>query len=57
MNALKLLRLLQRTERANMPRFPLDAHLHAELETAMHGLLRFHLERDLKSWSFLEMLR
>jgi DNA repair protein RecO (recombination protein O) len=57
MNALKVLRLLQRTEWANMPRFRLDARLHAELETTMHGLLRFHLERDLKSWSFLEMLR
>jgi len=22
----------------------------------MHDLLRFHLERDLKSWSFLDML-
>lgn len=57
MNALKVLRLLQRTEWANMPRFRLDARLHVELETTMHGLLRFHLERDLKSWSFLEMLR
>jgi DNA repair protein RecO (recombination protein O) len=57
MNALKVLRLLQRTEWAKVPPLRLDARLHAELETAMHGLLRFHLERDLKSWSFLEMLR
>ena len=56
MNALKVLRLLQRTEWARMPRLRLDARLHTEVETAMHGLLRFHLERDLKSWSFLEML-
>jgi len=34
----------------------LDAHLQLELEAVMHGLLHFHLERDLKSWSFLEML-
>lgn len=57
MNALKVLRLLQRTEWARVPPFRLDARLHAEMESALHGLLRFHLERDLKSWSFLEMLR
>lgn len=57
MNALKVLRLLQRTEWERVPRFHLDTRLHAEIENAMHGLLRFHLERDLKSWSFLEMLR
>jgi len=57
MNALKVMRLLQRTEWARVPRFHLDARLHSEIEGAMHGLLRFHLERDLKSWSFLEMLR
>lgn len=57
MNALKVLRLLHRSDWTQVPRFRLDAHLHTELERAMHGLLRFHLERDLKSWSFLEMLR
>jgi DNA repair protein RecO (recombination protein O) len=57
MNALKVLRLLQRTEWAQVPRFRLDARLHVELEHAMHGLLRYHLERELKSWSFLEMWR
>jgi DNA repair protein RecO (recombination protein O) len=57
MNALKILRLLQRTEWERVPRFHLDARLHSEIENAMHGLLRFHLERDLKSWSFLETLR
>lgn len=57
MNALKVMRLLQRTEWARVPPFHLDARLHSEIEGAMHGLLRFHLERDLKSWSFLEMLR
>ncbi len=57
MNALKILRLLQRTEWARVPHFHLDARLQAEVENAMHGLLRFHLERDLKSWSFLEILR
>jgi DNA repair protein RecO (recombination protein O) len=57
LNALKVLRLLQRTDWERVPRFHLDSRLHAEIENAMHGLLRFHLERDLKSWSFLEMLR
>jgi DNA repair protein RecO (recombination protein O) len=57
MNALKVLRLLQRTEWVKVPRLRLDARLHNELEATMYALLRFHLERDLKSWSFLEMLR
>lgn len=56
-NALKVLRVLQRTEWERVPRFHLDTRLHTEIENTMHGLLRFHLERDLKSWSFLEMLR
>jgi len=56
MNALKVLRLLHRSEWNQVPRLRLDARLHIELERAMHGLLRFHLERDLKSWSALEML-
>ena len=57
LNALKVLRLLQRTEWAHVPHFHLDTRLQMEVENTMHGLLRFHLERDLKSWSFLEMLR
>jgi DNA repair protein RecO (recombination protein O) len=58
MNALKVLRLLQRTEEwRQVPHFHLEPRLQSEIENAMHGLLRFHLERDLKSWSFLEMLR
>lgn len=57
MNALKILRLLHRTEWSRVPRFQLDARLHSEIEMAMHGLLRFHLERDLRSWGFLDMLR
>lgn len=56
MNALKILRLLQRTEWSQVPHFRISAALHAEIEGVMHGLLRYHLERDLKSWSFLEML-
>jgi hypothetical protein len=26
------------------------------MQIVMHDLLRYHLERDLKSWSFLDML-
>jgi DNA repair protein RecO (recombination protein O) len=57
MNALKVLRLLHRTEWAQVPRLRLDPRLHAEMERAMHSLIRFHLERDMQSWSFLHMLR
>ena len=56
MSALKVLRLLQRNTWAQVPNFHFDARLYAEIEFVTHGLLRFHLERDLKSWSFLDML-
>ncbi len=55
MNALKVLRLLQRSKWSDIPRLRLDTSLQVELEAAMHSLLRFHLERDLKSWAFPEM--
>jgi DNA repair protein RecO (recombination protein O) len=56
LNALKVLRFLQRSKWTEVARLKLDASLQAELEAVLHSLLRFHLERDLKSWSFLEML-
>jgi len=56
MHSLKILRLLQRTAWPLVPHFRFDGALRAEVEAATHSLLRFHLERDLKSWSFLEML-
>ena len=56
MNALKILRLLQRTEWSLLPHFRFEGSVCTEVETATHSLLRFHLERDLKSWSFLDML-
>jgi DNA repair protein RecO (recombination protein O) len=56
LNALKVLRFLQRSKWIEASRLRLDAQLQTELEMVMHSLLRFHLERDLKSWSFLEML-
>ena len=57
MNALKVLRLLHRSEWKRIPHFRLDKRTHAEMENAMRGLIRFHLERDLQSWNFLERLR
>ncbi len=56
MNALKVLRLLQRTDWNQVPRLHLDTRIQMEIETAMHSLIRYHLERDMKSWSFMEML-
>ncbi|MBX5451098.1 DNA repair protein RecO [Thermogemmatispora sp.] len=55
--ALHVLRVLQRSEWQAVPRWHLDASLLLEIERVMYDLLRFHLERDLKTWSFLEMLR
>ncbi len=59
--ALRTLLLLRRNVWADIPfqrlEVHLDTRLEAELEAVLHGLLRFHLERDLKSWSFLEMLQ
>ncbi|WP_069803819.1 DNA repair protein RecO [Thermogemmatispora onikobensis] len=55
--ALHVLRVLQRSEWQAVPHWRLNAPLLLEIERVMHDLLRFHLERDLKTWSFLEMLR
>lgn len=56
-NALKVLRILQRSSSwQQVPRLRLDTRILVEVELVMHSLLRFHLERDLKSWGFLEML-
>jgi DNA repair protein RecO (recombination protein O) len=51
--ALKVLRLLQTTEWEAVPRLRLDTMLQGEIEGILQGTLRFHLDRDLKSWSFL----
>jgi DNA repair protein RecO (recombination protein O) len=56
LNAFKVLRYLQKRPWNEASRVRLNAPLEAELEAVMHSLLRFHLERDLKSWSFLDML-
>jgi DNA repair protein RecO (recombination protein O) len=51
--ALKVLRLLQTTEWEAVPRLRLEASLEDEIEALLQGTLRFHLDRDLKSWTFL----
>lgn len=56
LNALKVLRYMQNNPWRETSRVRLNPPLQAELEAVMHSLLRFHLERDLKSWSFLAML-
>src|SRR5258708_6422672 len=56
LNALKVLRFLQRSKWIEASHLRLDANLQAELEAVMHDLLRFPLKSDLKSWSFLDML-
>ncbi|HEX7735322.1 MAG TPA: DNA repair protein RecO [Ktedonobacteraceae bacterium] len=56
LNALKVLRYLQNQPWREAARVRLNASLQNELEGVMHSLLRFHLERDLKAWSFLNML-
>lgn len=56
LNALKVLRYIQNNPWREASRVRLNTPLNAELESVMHSLLRFHLERDLKSWTFLDML-
>jgi DNA repair protein RecO (recombination protein O) len=56
LNALKVLRYIQKNPWREASRVRLNTPLNAELEAVMHSLLRFHLERDLKSWTFLDML-
>lgn len=56
LNALKVLRYIQGNPWREAGRVRLNPPLRTELEAVMHSLLRFHLERDLKSWRFLDML-
>jgi DNA repair protein RecO (recombination protein O) len=49
----KVLRLLQNTPWTQLPRLRLDANQQNEVEYLLQALIRFHLERDLKSWDFL----
>jgi DNA repair protein RecO (recombination protein O) len=52
-DALKVLRLLQTSEWEAVPRLRLAPALQGEIEAILQATLRFHLDRDLKSWNFL----
>lgn len=56
LNAFKVLRYIQNRPWNESARVRLNIPLERELEAVTHSLLRFHLERDLKAWSFLDML-
>ncbi len=56
LDAFKVLRYIQEHSWQEAARVRLNPPLVRELEVIMHSLLRFHLERDLKTWSFLDML-
>jgi DNA repair protein RecO (recombination protein O) len=51
--ALKVLRLLQTSEWEAVPRLRLEPSLRAEIEGAVQSSVRFHLDREVKSWGFL----
>ncbi len=51
--SLKVLRLLQTNSWETLPRLRLDSAQQHEIEYLLQSLIRFHLERDLKSWDFL----
>jgi DNA repair protein RecO (recombination protein O) len=53
LDALKVLRLLQTSEWEAIPRLRLAQDQQAEIEGVLQATLRYHLDRDLKSWNFL----
>ncbi|HEU5368009.1 MAG TPA: DNA repair protein RecO, partial [Ktedonobacterales bacterium] len=55
--SLKVLRLLQTTSWDLLPRLRLDSSQQNEVEYLLQALIRFHLERDLKSWDFLRHIQ
>lgn len=56
-NALKVLRLLQRGEYATAIQLRITKDLSRELEETLQGYIRYLLERELKSTGFLELLK
>jgi DNA repair protein RecO (recombination protein O) len=53
--ALKVMRLLQTTEWHAVPRLRIESALQGEIEATLQATIRYHLERDLKSWAFLQL--
>lgn len=54
LTALKVMRLLQSTDWSAIPRLRLEPGQQAEIEATLQATIRYHLERDLKSWTFLQ---
>lgn len=54
LGSLKVLRLLQTTEWDALPQLRLPSETRDEVEACLQSLLRFHLDRELKSWAFLQ---
>jgi DNA repair protein RecO (recombination protein O) len=55
--SLKVLRLLQTTPWERLPRLRLESSEQHEIEYLLQALIRFHLERDVKSWEFLRHIQ
>ncbi len=55
--SLKVLRLLQTTSWERLPRLRLESSQQHEIEYLLQTLIRFHLERDVKSWEFLRHIQ
>ena len=53
----KVLRLFQTTAWEDIPRLRLEMSQQREIEYLLQTLIRFHLERDLKSWDFLRHIQ
>ncbi|MBA2124161.1 hypothetical protein B9J78_04410, partial [bacterium Unc6] len=56
-NALKVMRLLQRGDYATASRLRLVPELSRELERIIQGYIRYLLEREIKATGFLDRLR
>jgi len=56
-NALKVMRFLEKSEYAAASKLKLDAELSRELEQLMRHYIRYLLEREVRSVEFLDRLR
>jgi DNA repair protein RecO (recombination protein O) len=57
LSGLKVLRLFQTTPWERLPRLRLELSQQQEIESLLHALIRFHLEREVKSWEFLRHIQ
>jgi DNA repair protein RecO (recombination protein O) len=57
LNALKVLRFMQRSPYEALRELQLRLSVHAELERILHRTITYHLERQLKSAQFLKQVR